>query len=538
MATTIGTEYDHIDITNGVGTIRHPLKDSTTRELAQNLIKVQDTQPESGDNVLWVKETPDNEVEVPTYEEFNELKSAFDSITDIVVTSKNEFDNIFDESGYISISGSDAGQDKASETFKRTSKFYPVENYQIVNDLIYQYFKKSEEVASGSVVYYDSNKQFVDSMSVGNTLKGFPTTIRYFRVYTYATYNGLFLISSEPITDNDSYDYTTANVIKESVLPDALNNILEQAENGKVLSDNNFTDADKAKVDSIINESTIFTGVIKNYFIGEGFTYSDPVSAWNQWVTDGKPKAVFYISKGTYNVMSNPASSSYTPFLFEDANVQIIGEDVDSTVIKSTTGKYIHSPIFIRSGNVTVKNITFIANHEDNPDFDYSQATTGLSGNAAYAMHIDGGSVGGAVVVENCRAWSWQSCGLGLGTIKNSSITITNCDVRSFTDPESAYADARVALSRGALVYHTFSADDTGEELFALINSFVYSKNGTCAISITKNTGNDPKDIVCKCNLIQGDAIANVNNFVVGLNLLTLSEDSYGNNVPAMNYST
>lgn len=86
MATTIGTEYDHIDITNGIGTIRHPLKDSSARELAQNLIKVQNAQPESDDNVLWVKETPENEVEVPTYDEFNELKSAitfYDKVTSI-----------------------------------------------------------------------------------------------------------------------------------------------------------------------------------------------------------------------------------------------------------------------------------------------------------------------------------------------------------------------------------------------------------------------------------------------------------------------
>lgn len=89
MAMTIGTEYDHIDITNGVGTIRHPLKDASAREHVYNLVKVQDAQPESDDNVVWVKETPENEVEVPTYEEFNELKSALlllDDIPDTVQT--------------------------------------------------------------------------------------------------------------------------------------------------------------------------------------------------------------------------------------------------------------------------------------------------------------------------------------------------------------------------------------------------------------------------------------------------------------------
>jgi len=81
MAMTIGTEYDHIDITNGVQTIRHPLKDASARE---NLVKVQDTQPESNDNVVWVKETPENEVQVPTYDEFSELKSAFEADKDTI----------------------------------------------------------------------------------------------------------------------------------------------------------------------------------------------------------------------------------------------------------------------------------------------------------------------------------------------------------------------------------------------------------------------------------------------------------------------
>ena len=87
MATTIGTEYDHIDITNGVSTIRHPLKDASARE---NLVKVQDTQPQSSDNVVWIKETPESEVQVPTYAEFEEvagdvsdLKSALEASLEV-----------------------------------------------------------------------------------------------------------------------------------------------------------------------------------------------------------------------------------------------------------------------------------------------------------------------------------------------------------------------------------------------------------------------------------------------------------------------
>lgn len=96
MATTIGTEYDHIDITNGVSTIRHPFKDASARE---NLVKVQDTQPQSSDNVVWIKETPESEVQVPTYAEFEEvagdvsdLNSALNDTQDWLGYPKNLFD--------------------------------------------------------------------------------------------------------------------------------------------------------------------------------------------------------------------------------------------------------------------------------------------------------------------------------------------------------------------------------------------------------------------------------------------------------------
>lgn len=87
MATTIGTEYDHIDITNGVSTIRHPLKDTSARE---NLVKVQDTQPQSNDNVLWVKETPEAETQVPTYVEFQEVSGDVSSLKSAIDDAPSE----------------------------------------------------------------------------------------------------------------------------------------------------------------------------------------------------------------------------------------------------------------------------------------------------------------------------------------------------------------------------------------------------------------------------------------------------------------
>ncbi len=114
MATTIGTEYDHIDITNGVGTIRHPLKDASAREMVGDVVKVQDTQPASSNNVIWVKETPENEIEVPTYEEFEELSDSVSDLKSAIInlTPKNfkETLTVLDlKEGYTLIENTKAG---------------------------------------------------------------------------------------------------------------------------------------------------------------------------------------------------------------------------------------------------------------------------------------------------------------------------------------------------------------------------------------------------------------------------------------------
>ena len=89
MATIIGSEYDHIDYTTGNITTRHPLKDAISREMAEDLVAVQDATPSGEYNKIWIKETPENETEVPTYDEFQDL-------SDDVAELKNVFDDLVD----------------------------------------------------------------------------------------------------------------------------------------------------------------------------------------------------------------------------------------------------------------------------------------------------------------------------------------------------------------------------------------------------------------------------------------------------------
>lgn len=77
MATTTGNDYDHITISDGTNQTIHYLKDSAARD---NMISIQSAQPSSTLNKIWV--TPgESEVQVPTYDEFSDLKSATSTVT-------------------------------------------------------------------------------------------------------------------------------------------------------------------------------------------------------------------------------------------------------------------------------------------------------------------------------------------------------------------------------------------------------------------------------------------------------------------------
>lgn len=256
------------------------------------------------------------------------------------------------------------------------------------------------------------------------------------------------------------------------------------------------------------------------YRVGANKTYQTLKAAVAQWVTDGKPCATIYVDSGTYITTNNPSASANELTVLGSANrLTIIGEDRDSTIVKSTTGYYNHPAINVQGGNVTIKNITFIADHSDNPNFAYrlKNGHEDSSYNSAYAVHCDGGNtpgvVAGVIEFENCNMWSWQSCGLGSGTVLNGHLIVKDCDIRSFvpgtatdegsatgTDEEKEAHAIYVHGSRGAIVYHTKSFVDgetpvASNESFTLINSRVYMKGGTCTMEVKPASVQDCKII-------------------------------------------
>ena len=288
----------------------------------------------------------------------------------------------------------------------------------------------------------------------------------------------------------------------------------------------------------------------KIYRVGSGRTFTTIKEAVAQWNNDGQPSATILVDCGTYITTSNP-SDSQDPLIILPKNtnqLNIIGEDKDGTIVKATTGKYIHPAIMVKGGNVTIKNITFLSDHSTNPSFTYREKD---GYNSAYAVHCDGGNISGVIEFDNCNMWSWQSCGIGTGTIFNSHVIIKNCDIRSFTegyavDPNKQFAnDAEeeehakfVHGSRGAIVYHPSShKDGVSNETFTLINSYVYAKNAANTMriqyAINDTNKNDFKMVTFINNVFSND-FEFCNSFKIPDGIY-LGNTSTGNNLSFLN---
>ena len=107
MALINGNEYDHIDFTKNGVTTRHPFKDTVSRQMSSDLVKVQDEEPTSEGTKIWIKPSGDSEVQVPTYEEFEALSDRVDDINtmSIHICTAQEYNS---ETGVPTVSNPDA----------------------------------------------------------------------------------------------------------------------------------------------------------------------------------------------------------------------------------------------------------------------------------------------------------------------------------------------------------------------------------------------------------------------------------------------
>lgn len=144
------------------------------------------------------------------------LKSDLGELNELtidVIVSDNNFDSVFDESGYID----NSGINQASTTFKRTSKY--CELIQGEDDKVYVY--TSEQNSTITVMLYDENKNYINQIGcndIDSNSKIVPLA-RYFRVYTRTEYDGNLYISRTVQGADVNYEYKRKRFIDESTLP-------------------------------------------------------------------------------------------------------------------------------------------------------------------------------------------------------------------------------------------------------------------------------------------------------------------------------
>lgn len=159
MAVVTGNDYDHIDIQNGSNTTRHMLKDSTARTKIDDLVEVSSTQPVSADNQIWVSPSG-TEYQVPTYDEFSDLKSAF------VDQQEGKLPYFIVKNEYINASN---GAFQSYNGWDRT-ELIPVSEYSSI--------KVKSSVNSGYNAFYKADKTFWSQVAVSTTETEVPVPVQ------------------------------------------------------------------------------------------------------------------------------------------------------------------------------------------------------------------------------------------------------------------------------------------------------------------------------------------------------------------------
>lgn len=264
------------------------------------------------------------------------------------------------------------------------------------------------------------------------------------------------------------------------------------------------------------------------YYIGKNRDFSTINAAKEAWENDNKPNAVFYIDAGEYNEIVK----------FSDDNISIVGQSKENTIIRTKTGNYTDAPLHLFNGNSTIENLTLIADHSDNDNFDY-EADSNPS--CAYGVHVDGGTIPGVTTFKNCVIVSFQSPAAGLGTIPNSKIRFEDCELYSFTEPTADITSKQYrVLQYGCLLCHLSSSilyPTRGNETLELVNTNLYLANGRNVIKLNYGTDTSEKMKVLAINNTLSSGIeANKNAlFVPDANLVELDVQSQGNSCNTMN---
>jgi GH24 family phage-related lysozyme (muramidase) len=266
----------------------------------------------------------------------------------------------------------------------------------------------------------------------------------------------------------------------------------------------------------MINEvNTGLTGKVNQeaieLHVGANQKYKTISSAVADWIDAyNRSYVVIFVHAGDYKEQIRPVG---------DGKLSIIGLDKNNTRLWWNSGIYGEEPLRIYDGYKYVANMT-IENVED------------TNGNRnCYAVHVDRSESDGVtytpsqILFENCNILSHNFDGVGLGTENDEHITFKNCYL---------YSD-----KANALLYHTSIVNYTNQKL-TLDNCILYSTANSAAY-IKNNTPNKQGSSieVINCNFISdAPSDMNENNLANWETSVSLTQNSYGNNVKKLNYNS
>lgn len=267
--------------------------------------------------------------------------------------------------------------------------------------------------------------------------------------------------------------------------------------------------------------------------INEAYAYAYTIQSKEHPVT-------ILIYPGTYNEVLECTPANDSPYVW-GAYISFIGVNQKDVIWRNDSGLYKNSPLHT-SNPCLIKNITFIATHDDDPTFEstYADYTADNQQNyGAYGLHLDDPSnrtdLTGEeyeTIVEDCTIISKQHAAIGAGMRAGQTLIIRNC--RLLMEIPDALRNS-VDSTKGALLFHRILGTSDTFIQNLIIDTCNIETNMDKAIYTHGSGGGFKVDFIR--NFVWSEIGGAANDIIRGpVGMITTK--SYGNNVAALNKTT
>lgn len=267
--------------------------------------------------------------------------------------------------------------------------------------------------------------------------------------------------------------------------------------------------------------------------INEAYAYAYTIQSKEHPVT-------ILIYPGTYNEVLECTPANDSPYVW-GAYISFVGVNQKDVVWRNDSGLYKNSPLHT-SNPCLIKNITFIATHDDDQTFEstYADYTADNQQNyGAYGLHLDDPSnrtdLTGEeyeTIVEDCTIISKQHAAIGAGMRAGQTLIIRNC--RLLMEIPDALRNA-IDSTKGALLFHRILGTSDTFIQNLVVDTCNIETNMDKAIYTYGSGGGFKVDFIR--NFVWSEIGGAANDIIRGpVSMITTK--SYGNNVAALNKTT